>query len=393
MPSKIEEIIETAVRHGRFYSKFVSANDVGLTGAHQEGLYIAKSAGGLFLPREGKKGENLENLIKIHLEDGTHITSRAIWYGKGTREEYRITKFWAYTPYDREEQVGNLIILIKSFESEFICYILNKEQDIEDFIEYFGLNLIKGSATYGLSSYDPRLTETKKALILERAINGYAKNQSSFPFTMELALKAREIYFEIMKGNFRQADNTLLSLIDIEYKIFKAIEQTVYAPYLTRPFEDLDSLIDFANSALNRRKSRAGMSLEHHVDFILRHYNIPFDHPGRSEGNKKPDFLLPSNIDYANSYFDTKKLTMLGVKTTCKDRWRQILNEADRIPSKYLLTLQQGISKRQLEEMETEKVILVVPKAYQSMYPKEFQHKLLDINSFILLLKEKYNEL
>ena len=27
--------------------------------------------------------------------------------------------------------------------------------------------------------------------------------------------------------------------------------------------------------------------------------------------------------------------SMLGVKTTCKDRWRQVLSEADRIPQKH----------------------------------------------------------
>jgi hypothetical protein len=30
---------------------------------------------------------------------------------------------------------------------------------------------------------------------------------------------------------------------------------------------------------------------------------------------------------------------MLGVKTTCSDRWRQVLAEADRIQLKHLLTL------------------------------------------------------
>ena len=44
--------------------------------------------------------------------------------------------------------------------------------------------------------------------------------------------------------------------------------------------------------------------------------------------------------------FDSNKLTMLASKTTCKDRWRQILNEADRIKIKHLFTLQQGISKK-----------------------------------------------
>lgn len=52
--------------------------------------------------------------------------------------------------------------------------------------------------------------------------------------------------------------------------------------------------------------------------------------------------------------FPANKLVFLGAKTTCKDRWRQVLNEADRIETKYLFTLQQGISKNQLREMKHE---------------------------------------
>jgi hypothetical protein len=54
---------------------------------------------------------------------------------------------------------------------------------------------------------------------------------------------------------------------------------------------------------------------------------------------------------------------MLAAKTTCKDRWRQILNEADRIPAKHLLTLQEGVSEGQFREMNDAGVRLVVPRA------------------------------
>ena len=53
---------------------------------------------------------------------------------------------------------------------------------------------------------------------------------------------------------------------------------------------------------------------------------------------------------------------MLAAKTTCKDRWRQILNEAARIDVKHLLTVQEGVSSPQFREMKEEGVRLVVPK-------------------------------
>jgi type II restriction enzyme len=74
---------------------------------------------------------------------------------------------------------------------------------------------------------------------------------------------------------------------------------------------------------------------------------------------------------------------MLASKTTCKDRWRQILNEADRIKTRHLFTLQQGISKNQLEEMYKYNVCLVIPKPYLSSYPKEFRARILTLDNFV----------
>lgn len=76
-------------------------------------------------------------------------------------------------------------------------------------------------------------------------------------------------------------------------------------------------------------------------------------------------------------------MIFLASKTTCKDRWRQILNEADRIKTKHLFTLQQGISKNQLEEMYNYNVCLVVPKPYIPTYPNEFKNKILSLDTFI----------
>ncbi len=56
-----------------------------------------------------------------------------------------------------------------------------------------------------------------------------------------------------------------------------------------------------------------------------------------------------------------------------KGCWRQVLNETDRIETKYLFTLQQGISKNQLREMKHEHLKLVVPTLYLNSFDREFQ--------------------
>ena len=72
-----------------------------------------------------------------------------------------------------------------------------------------------------------------------------------------------------------------------------------------------------------------------------------------------------------------------AAKTTCKDRWRQVTTEAAEIPVKHLLTLQEGISAEQYEEMGEEGVVLVVPEPLQKHYPDEVRPHLRSLSQFI----------
>lgn len=74
---------------------------------------------------------------------------------------------------------------------------------------------------------------------------------------------------------------------------------------------------------------------------------------------------------------------MLAAKTTARDRWRQVLNEADRIPAKHLLTLQEGVSENQFAEMQAARLQLVVPTDLVSAYPKAIRPHLMTLERFI----------
>jgi len=384
---RLTNAIEAAKQYGRFYCKFISANDADLTGAHQVGLYIAKPAWNIFFKEKGIKGENKDKYIKVHLDGYKTFESRVIYYGKGTRNEYRITRFWSNAPFDKKEQVGNLIVFIPMDEENYKVYLLDTEEEFELFIDTFSLSLANNNAIYNKGI----VTDIDLSIKLENEIKNTSVLFEDFPTTTELAELARRLHNEVYKRKTLTPDNKILEWVKTEYSTFKAIEKNIYKDYLTTPFGELEPLIAFANSALNRRKSRAGKSLEHHINFLFSSYSLPFSHPGKSEGNKKPDFLLPSNESYANISFPKEDLVFLGAKTTCKDRWRQILNEANRIERKHLLTLQQGISPNQLDEMEEEKVTLVVPKPYHSFYPVDYRHRLWTVEKFIEFAEEKYS--
>ena len=71
-------------------------------------------------------------------------------------------------------------------------------------------------------------------------------------------------------------------------------------------------------------------------------------------------------------------------------RSRQVLNEADRLRDdyKYLCTLQQGISAAQMDEMQAEKVVLVVPQKYISTYPRDRQDRIWTLKKFVNYVRE-----
>ena len=80
---------------------------------------------------------------------------------------------------------------------------------------------------------------------------------------------------------------------------------------------------------------------------------------------------------------------MLGVKTSLKDRWRQILAEAKRITKKHLITLQPGISENQTAEMHEQGLQLVVPTPILPTYTAKQQQHIIGLGDFIEQLAQK----
>lgn len=367
------------------YCKFLSANDTGLTGGHQSGIYISKNSYRILFDTSGECGENKDKLVKIIWQDDFVTGSRFIYYGKGTRNEYRITRFNRGFPFLKPEHTGDLFILCKNTNEDYSAYILSTEEEINLFLDSFGLNP----------------TDTDKLIEKERislevaeqnSMNEFIENlKVDFPSTNDMSIEARRIYNTIYNDRdliIKNPDRIIIKWTDMEYRLFRYLEYRRYDQIITTGFDSVDKFIEIANSVLNRRKSRAGKSLENHLANIFDNNNIAYSAQPKTEGNKKPDFIFPSIEDYHNVFFLKEGLTFLGAKTTCKDRWRQILNEADRIPIKHLFTLQQGISPQQLDEMKSENVILVVPKSYLSTYPPENRKDIWTLKKFITYVKE-----
>ena len=150
---------------------------------------------------------------------------------------------------------------------------------------------------------------------------------------------------------------------------------------------DVEAFLQYSLGVHNTRKSRAGRALENHLEFIFQSNDLRPSRAPETEHRAKPDFLFPGIAEYRDNTFPTSKLTVLGAKYSCKDRWRQILAEALRIDTKHLFTLEPGISKHQTDEMNAHKVQLVIPTLLHETYTQDQRIRLMGLREFISLVK------
>ena len=390
--SEISNAAIQSVRQSRAaWCRFITGNDTGTTGSHQAGFYIPKCASALLFDEPGRKGENKEKTVQIKWQDDFTTESCMKYYGQRTRNEYRITRFGRNFPFLQDENVGDLLIIAKFTEEDYAGYVLSSDEDIDEFFAYFNL---APDETNQLIDIDGSVKPDEK---IAQLLQSFVAQFNDFPETRQMAQGARDCYnnaYGIAENALRnKPDEVLLNWVDTEYRLFKCMEEKVYADVISKPFGSIEAFVQTANEVLNRRKSRAGKSLEHHLADIFTHNELVFEEQAITEDNKKPDFLFPNGECYHNMQFPADDLIVLGAKTTCKDRWRQVLTEADRVDVKYLFTLQQGISKNQLKEMHDSRLTLVVPHKYIASFPQEYQSEISDLKRFISLVRQKQEHL
>lgn len=256
-----------AVNRGKLaFCKFLAANDTGDTGTHQTGIYIAKPAISIIFDSAGVKGTNKDREVKIKWQDGFETSSRFVYYGQGTRNEYRITRFGRNFPYLRTEHTGDLFVLVKESNEDYLGYFLNTEAEINLFLDYFAMSPADTGGIIQTSALDIDAR-------LDKAIQVYIQLLDvDFPNTKQMALAAQSI--ENIVHNHEEEillkpDKKLLSWVEIEYSLFRKIEQERYGAKISKGFSSVEDFVVLANSVLNKRKSRAGKSLEHHLERIF----------------------------------------------------------------------------------------------------------------------------
>lgn len=213
-----------------------------------------------------------------------------------------------------------------------------------------------------------------------------------FPKTKDFSDLARLTLPEVSAQD--DPDIALLAWLDHEEALFRCLERKIVSQRLLQGFTedgvaDVDAFVKFSLSVQNRRKSRMGHSLENHITAALEANGIRFASQFRTIKGKKPDYLFPSSEAYLDENFPLARLTMLAAKSSCKERWSQVLSEADRIPTKHLLTLDPGIPEATTATMRKDNLQLVVPTGRHPTYTKAQQTWLMSFGEFICFVKKR----
>jgi hypothetical protein len=218
-----------------------------------------------------------------------------------------------------------------------------------------------------------------------------AKFGARFPTSAEFGAFARSTLPDLHPAD--DPDKVLMAWLEQEEILFRTLERHLATDTLDALYSDghvdVDRFIEVSLSLHNRRKSRAGKGLENQLIALFDALDVRHTFNPVTENRARPDFIFPGIDEYRDAGFPALDLTMLGVKTTCKDRWRQVLSEAKRIEDKHLLTLESPISPAQTDEMKDHRIQLVIPRTLHEPYKTEQRQWLMSVNDFVTMATER----
>jgi hypothetical protein len=317
-----------------------------------------------------------------------------------TRSEYRL--YFPETSVSQCAAEGDLLVIGTRPDNSVLVVIAENGSTISNQIQWlFGLSDLShpGFSVREELETDQDRIEFASRFILENIgieIEIHEENyldrmlerfEGNFPTTRIFSEYARSTLPDISLND--GLDSAIMAWMEREEILFRTLERYLIADRLAKGFgDDIDGFIAFSLSVQNRRKSRVGYALENHLETIFTGSDIHYSRGKVTENRSKPDFLFPGQAEYKDPDFNPHNLTMLGVKSTCKDRWRQVLSEANRISIKHLLTLETAISNNQTEEMKSQHLQLVLPRSLHSTYTPMQQDWLMNLTEFVEYVRQ-----
>ncbi len=331
-----------------------------------------------------------------------HARGETTWYDARLQNPDRAAEYRLYFPASEVSQrfsEGDLIIVARRPDDSLLIIATPQYSSVGDqLIWLFGLQPPTGSYEVRDGAEIDRDVDYVVRLVLESigvespvpetdAELLRRRFGAAMPTTREFSAFARTQ--AIACDPLDDPDQSLMRWLEMEERLFRTFERLLIEQRLRSGFVehdghvDVDGFVGFSLGVQNRRKSRAGYALENHLEHIFVTNGIAFARGATTEGRSKPDFVFPGRDQYQNGSFPQQKLSILGAKASCKDRWRQILGEADRVSPKHLMTLEPSISTHQTDEMQTRQVQLVLPEQVHSSYSLAQRRWLWTLKTFV----------
>ena len=394
-------------------AKRLSAVEADETVSNQHEYNATKSMHAVF-GRPSEKTSFPARFIYLTDEDSEPIVEDAFLtiYDSRKDQPKRAAEYRYYFPtttVSLNAAVGDLLVIAKKRDGGLLVIIAENGSSISRQIEWlFGFADLAHpgfSVKSELETEQDRIEFASRFILESIGIEVAVSDESyldtmlgmfgaKFPTTREFSAYARSTLKDLNPKE--DQDLVLMAWMEREEILFRTLERHMIADRLSQGFAgnveagvDVEGFLSFSLSVQNRRKSRVGLALENHLEQLFTHCGIRHKRTAITENKAKPDFLFPGVVEYRDVAFDTFRLTMLGVKSTCKDRWRQVLAEADRIENKHLLTLEAAISTHQTDEMASKHLQLVLPRGLHQTYTPKQQTWLMDVAAFTALVRER----
>lgn len=344
----------------------------------------------------------------LYLDDGQEEPLRATgvltWYDTRLNQPHRAPE---YRLYYRENAVtlamteGDFCVVARREDGSLLLVIAPPGSTSEQQIRWlFGIDRIpeKGFDVRQVAG-QRMVSVTETAILEELGIEVrlddeswldrlMARFGSELPATSIFSAFARETCPDAPAA-LEDPDSTLMAWIRHEEMLFRTLERQIVEKQLAEGFRDVDHFVQFSLSVQNRRKSRVGYALEHHLKAIFDACLLRYEWQAITEHQTRVDFLFPGQAQYHDLEWPADRLLMLASKSTCKDRWRQVLAEAARIEVKHLLTLEPAISTQQTSEMAGHRLQLVVPREIGLSYTARQREWLMDLGQYVQLVRER----
>lgn len=337
-------------------------------------------------------------------DDFVRADGALTWYDCRARNPNRSAECRFYVkdnPVYALAEAGDLLVIGKPSQGPLLVLVVLGGGTYERQIRRLfgldsGLNTLTVRETIGQDDLDVGFAEQK--ILQELGFEPIDPNEgiledllstfpTGFPNTKDFSDYSRDLAPRV--SALEDPDVALIEWVRHEEMLFRVLEKHFLLQKLESGFHSTEEFIEYSISIHNRRKSRAGHALENHLEEILTANDVRFSRNQKTENRARPDFMFPGIDSYRDPNFPVTLLSMLGVKSTCKDRWRQVLSEAARIPQKHLLTLERGISVNQTEEMNSNNLRLVVPQGLHWTYTSAQQDWMLCVKDFIVYIRSK----